>query len=66
MTFKSYCYESWLAYMDECLSFNHHATPYNDWFKQNKWYLKKMYRLQHGYLQKQWKPDYESFKNKTL
>ena len=59
MTFKSYCYESWLAYMDECLCYNQMAQPYKDWFRDNRWYLKRMYRFQHGMLKKEWKPNYE-------
>lgn len=56
MTFKSYCYESWLEYMDECLSYNQAATNYKDWFRQNRWYLRKMYRFQYGALQPPYTP----------
>ena len=54
MTFKPYCYEMWLEYMEECLSYNMMASPYRDWFRQNRWYLKKMYRLRYGNLQQPW------------
>jgi hypothetical protein len=56
MTFKSYCYEMWLEYMDECLCYNQMATPYRDWFCQNKWYLRRSYRHKYNKLQGDWKP----------
>jgi len=59
MTFKSFCYEVWLEYMEECLCYNIPASPYKDWVRLNKWYLRKMYRAKHGNLQEAWKPDYE-------
>jgi len=59
MTFKPYCYEMWLEYMEECLSYNMMASPYRDWIKQNRWYLRKTYRLRYGNLQQPWKPDFE-------
>lgn len=59
MTFKSFCYEMWLEYMEECLSYNQHAVPYRDWIKQSKWYLRKVYRVRYNTLQKPWSPNYE-------
>lgn len=57
MTFKSFCYEMWLEYMEECLSYNMMAQPYSNWFLQNKWYLRKVYRNRYGKLQEQWRSD---------
>jgi hypothetical protein len=54
MKFKSFCYEVWLNHIDECISYNQMAQPYTDWARQNRWYLKKMYRSHYGNLQKDW------------
>jgi hypothetical protein len=61
MTFKNFCYEMWLEYMEECLCYNHMASPYKDWIRSNKWYLRKTYRLRYNKLKSEWKPDYERF-----
>jgi len=59
MTFRSFCYEMWLEYMEECLSYNLIASPYRQWYNDNKWYLRKVYRLRYTKLQSEWKPNYE-------
>lgn len=63
MKFKSFCYETWLDYMEECLCYNMPAMPYTDWAKIYKWHLRKLYRLRYNKLQSEWqsgwKPDYE-------
>lgn len=59
MTFKSFCYEMWMEYMEECMCFNQRALPYKDWIKNTKWYLRKAYRLRYTKLQSEWRPDYE-------
>jgi hypothetical protein len=49
----------WLDYMEECLAYNMMAQPYSNWFPQNKWYLKKVYRTRYGKLQEQWQSDHD-------
>jgi hypothetical protein len=59
MTFKSFCYEMWLEYMEECLTYNMRAQPYNNWFPQNKWFVRKVYRARYGKLQSKWKSNFD-------
>ena len=59
MTFRSFCYEMWLEYMEECLCYNQYAEPYRQWYNKYKWYLRGQYRLRYTKLQSEWKPDYE-------
>ena len=64
MTFKSFCYNQWLEYMEECVCYNMHPYPYKLWFNMHKWYLRKVYRLRYNKLQSEWKPDYEHLLSK--
>jgi hypothetical protein len=64
MTFKSFCYNQWLEYMEECMCYGTHGTPYKLWFNQYKWHLRKVYRLRYNKLQSEWKPDYEHLLSK--
>lgn len=61
MRYKTFCYETWLDYMDEMLSMNAHAESYESWIQRNKWYLRKVYRVRYTKLQKDWEPNYEHF-----
>jgi hypothetical protein len=58
MTFKSYCYEMWLQYMEECMVWNDPKTlPYPRWVVERRWMLKRMYRSTFGNLQKPWQSE---------
>lgn len=59
MTFKQFCYEMYAQNCDERSDYGLTLLTGAQYFTDNKWLLRKKYRVTIGRLQKEWTPDYE-------
>lgn len=64
MIFRNYCYEKWYQYQEETCAhmrgrgYNYDCLEWPEYFAKHKWWLRRMYRLEHETLQKKWRPVY--------
>jgi len=50
MTFRGYCQEKWFQYVDECWDSGVKNIDAEKYFRDNRWFLRKLYREEVGRL----------------